>query len=166
MRDGCVLLALSGLVWFLSSALEGRWTYLAPLLSAVVVLAVALAPGSSLARILQFRPFLWLGKVSYSIYMVHMAVVFVATQLLVVAVKVPRFPGAGEMRLRIGPVAGLAALLAYVGTVLLVSHLTYTWIEAPFRSASRRLARLWFARNASLKSERYSRNPEPRRRLN
>src|SRR5207302_7171506 len=45
-----------------------------PPLAAMLVTALAASPGSAIDRWLQLRPLAYLGRISYSIYMVHFAV--------------------------------------------------------------------------------------------
>ncbi|MEU7906564.1 acyltransferase [Actinoplanes sp. NPDC049118] len=81
-----------------------------------------------------WRPLAWLGRVSYSVYLVH----FVLIQLLrpVLTPLGDRLPGAGEV-----PVA-----LAYLGLLLGVSWLTHRFVEVPGQRLGRRGARWMTAR--------------------
>jgi len=139
------VLALAGTMIFLSSVdPEGRWTYALPLLAAAVILSVVLWPQPALTRLLSSGPLTWLGRVSYSLYMVHAAVAWVVTQVLTVILKFPKIELADGHGVVTPPGVGLVVLGAYVGIVLLLSHFTYHRIEEPFRRRSRRVAERWF----------------------
>ena len=136
-----------GTVVYLSSIdPDGRLTYLLPLLAALVILTVVLYPQRALMRVLSSPPLAWLGRVSYSVYMAHAAIVWVMTQVLTLVLKFPEVDGPDGLVVATPPLAGMIALAVYVSIVLVVSHFTYRWIEVPFRQASRRLAGSWFAR--------------------
>jgi len=100
-----------------------------------LVLAIALAPTSGFATVLRLAPLAWLGKVSYSIYMVHWAVLFVFYIGLVRFGHVPmNVDGVFQTGNLVG---GMLALFA-VAVVLVVSHFTFTYLEAPCRNWSKR----------------------------
>jgi peptidoglycan/LPS O-acetylase OafA/YrhL len=138
---GIVVVSLLVFIAFLSS--KGHVGYadlcIYPL-SAAVILPAALAPEASAARFLYSRPLQWLGRVSYSVYMVHYAVLwFVKGALRVVThAQDVALPYQQEPTLLASPLAGTLALIIGVALVLLIAHLTYAWIEMPFRNWSRR----------------------------
>ncbi|HLI22865.1 MAG TPA: acyltransferase [Stellaceae bacterium] len=101
-----------------------------PPLAAVVVVALALAPGTRLSRVLSARPLAWLGRVSYSIYMTHWAVLLVATNLLL-KLHFARAFGSGMP-------ADIVLTLLCLAPVLLLSQWTFRHIETPWRDWSRR----------------------------
>jgi len=140
-----IVLAIVG---FLSRPLTGAWPFAFPVLAAALILSVVLASGSPMATLLQTRPLRWLGRVSYSVYMVHAALVWSMTQLLSIALHVPRIELKGEHVLVTSPGWGLVLVIAYVCAVLALSELTYQWIEEPFRARSKQLARRWFGHAA------------------
>jgi peptidoglycan/LPS O-acetylase OafA/YrhL len=143
------VVALSALITVLSVIdPNGVWTYSVPLLSCVVILSITVRPGVTLNGLLSCRPLAWLGRVSYSVYMVHAALVWVITQILTVGLKYPKTVVADGHGVATPPVMGLIVLVVYIGAVLLVSHFTYQWIEEPLRNRSRRISGLWFPRAA------------------
>lgn len=78
-------------------------------------------------RILVAKPLVWLGRRSYSIYMVHALVVLLAEYFV-------RGVGAGRIAALDSIWAGLPATLNLVvslAAVLAVSHLTYLYVEIP-----------------------------------
>lgn len=77
------------------------------------------------------RPFVWLGKCSYSLYLVHPLILYVVFRVL----PVPA-PGSGSGMGRFLGVFALSTLL-----LLVVSALTYRWVEWPFMQLARRLTR-------------------------
>ena len=123
---------------------EGRWTYAMPLLSVFVILSITLRPNPTLQRLLASGPMSWLGRVSYSLYMVHAAVAWVVTRVLMTAFKFPLIERPGGASVATPPVVGLLALAGYIGLALVLSHFTYQRIEAPFRNRSRLAAERWF----------------------
>jgi|SRR5579872_306845 len=124
---------------------DGRLTYLLPLLSAGVILAIVAWPQGGLQNLLSTTPFTWLGRVSYSVYMVHAALVWIFTQILTVVLKYPKIELAdGGHGVGTAPAVGLMVLAIYTVGVLVLSNFTYRWIEEPFRERSRRAAQRWF----------------------
>ena len=93
--------------------------------------------GGAASRVLGWKPFLFLGTVSYSIYMVHY---FIAYRVLdaVLLGRSLGLPGIGY--LGSSKLAGDLLLLAYLAIVVAVSAATYRLIEAPARERFRRMA--------------------------
>ena len=127
---------------------NGRWTYVLPPLSACVILTIVLWPLPVLQNLLSSRPLVWLGRVSYSLYMVHAAVVWATTQLLTLVLKFPKIELEDGHGVATPSAVGLVVLAGYVIVVLVLSHFTYHWIEEPFRNRSRKAAERWFPRGA------------------
>ena len=77
-------------------------------------------------RVLNTRPLVWLGDVSFSMYMVHGVVEEMSHSLFVALTGSP-------VGIAFGPAAswGMAAFL--VGVVLLIAHFTYRHVEIPAR---------------------------------
>jgi peptidoglycan/LPS O-acetylase OafA/YrhL len=134
------LLAFAAVVAFVSAAGSGRWSgplsIGAPFLFAAVVLVFASQRGAA-SRLLGGKPFLFLGTVSYSIYMVHY---FIAYRVLdaVLLGRSLGLPASGS--LGTSKWAGDLLLLAYLVIVVGVSAATYRLIEAPARERFRRMA--------------------------
>lgn len=81
---------------------------------------------------------MWLGTVSYSIYMTHAAIEWLVSTALSHIVGVPHLAvPQGRESLMTAPLSGLLLVCLYVGLVLWVSGFTHSRIEAPFRSMSR-----------------------------
>jgi peptidoglycan/LPS O-acetylase OafA/YrhL len=107
--------------------------FAAPFVFAVQIAAFALFPNTALVRLLTRGPLLWLGTVSYSIYMVHMIVLFGIEAFLRYVLHAPTTPTGIAIDLRLGT----AVLVLYVASVLGVAALTYRFIEAPGRQLGR-----------------------------
>jgi peptidoglycan/LPS O-acetylase OafA/YrhL len=106
--------------WSLPALPLGLYTVLA-IGGAATVAAVVVAPRSGLARALSWRPLLWLGTVSYSLYVWHYPV-FWTVQRRHLAWPEP-----------------LPVLLG-VAVALAVAAASYRWIEQPFLRRTRRTA--------------------------
>lgn len=124
---------------FLSLELKAAWSYLLPLLGAALIYATVAYPNRMLNAVLTTKALRWLGQVSYSIYMVHAAIVWTLTQCLTVILKIPHVMIAGETHVATSPALGLLTLAIYIPLVLILSHFTFQWIEDPFRKKSRQL---------------------------
>jgi peptidoglycan/LPS O-acetylase OafA/YrhL len=119
--------AIAATVWFVSVAGFGAWSIAAPLVFAAVVLVFASESGAA-SRALLSRPFLFVGALSYSIYMVH---IFVAQRVA---------EGLSFARLSFDKWGGDLLILACLAIVVGVAALTYRLIEVPAREGFRRLA--------------------------
>jgi len=124
---------------FLSSELTQAWSFLLPVLGAGIILTTVAYPNRILVRLLSCKPLTWLGRVSYSTYMVHAAIVWTVTQWLTLIMKVPRVQIGEDSFVATSPGLGLLTFALYMALVLVVSHFTFTWIEDPFRKKARRL---------------------------
>ncbi|MEP7243284.1 MAG: acyltransferase [Gammaproteobacteria bacterium] len=116
--------------------------YLLLPLVALLILGLTLTTSSRLSAVLTVKPLVWLGKVSYSIYMVHAAVLILATRFIksVLHPDIVRLPGADYTTLMTTPLQGTLVLLGYLAGLLVVSQVTYSFIEEPFRLRSKRAA--------------------------
>lgn len=103
-------------------------TFLAPVMFAILLGSLLAFPDALLMpRILVAKPLIWLGRRSYSIYMVHALVVLLAEYFV-------RSVGAERISALDSLWAGLPATLNVVvslAAVLAVSHLTYLYVEIP-----------------------------------
>jgi peptidoglycan/LPS O-acetylase OafA/YrhL len=107
---------------------KGSLTLLAPPCFALCVLALAAGHSSSMNRTLCRPVFLWLGRLSYSIYMVHSLI------LASMGTAVNRLPMAQNVW------AGDVLILAGIGLVLAASAVTERYIERPWRMRGKVMA--------------------------
>ena len=121
------LLAAAGMAGLLLSASVAPWTtLLMPVLSAAAIAAMARDPGSAVRHWLERRGPQWLGRHSYSLYLVHMPLF----HLLLLAT-----PGGWPASRSLADAWIAAALLI----LTVVSGVTCRTIEQPFRAWGRRL---------------------------
>ena len=111
-------------------------------LTAALIASLILSPEKSLVKkILNLKAFTWLGAVSYSVYMSHLAVIWVVTQLFRFIWKRPEIPGTdGKSILQLSVSDTLVACGIIVVSVLLISTLVYNYVEKPLRAKSREFA--------------------------
>ena len=135
-----------GVVLFVSAAGQTSLSLFAPLVFSLTILLFSVE-GGLFSRLLRSGPAILLGTLSYSIYMVHVPLQMV-TKMLARAFEretgIPVFTPAivGEDRvMMLGRTLwqGDVALMAILAATLIVSALTYFWIEAPCRRLTRRL---------------------------
>ena len=135
------LFALATVLIFVSVAHDATsLSIAAPYIFALVVFIFALESGSTSA-ILKFKPLVFLGTLSYSIYMTHVFVeqrlfdvASAVNKLLHVNVFTHRVVGGEDVsflgaRLWYGDIA----YVVYITLVITMSYLTYRWIEKPGR---------------------------------
>ena len=103
-------------------------SFIAPLTFAVFLGSLLAFPDAALVpRMLVVKPLVWLGRRSYSVYMVHAVVVLFAEYFV-------RAVGARSIHALDSICAGLPATLNLVvslAAVLVVSHFTYLYVEIP-----------------------------------
>lgn len=97
-----------------------------------------------LNKILNARILVWLGALSYSLYMSHSLVIWGVANIFKRVLQRPEIPIDGVYVLQLTPFETAVACCIIITAVLLLSQMTYEWIEKPFRQKSRRIA---FGRN-------------------
>lgn len=123
------------------------WTLLCPPLFLLAVLVFARESGA-ISRFLKLRPLVFVGTLSYSIYMVHLFVEGRMNDVLTVVGKLTHLPLTQVTTINGGPVKLINAtgvyadLLAVVvlAAVIFCSWISYLIVEKPCREASRRYA--------------------------
>jgi peptidoglycan/LPS O-acetylase OafA/YrhL len=144
-RDLPGILTFTGLLMFLSTKHGNSLDAFVLPLAAGLILSIAMIPKGRLSTFLEAAPLAWLGRISYSVYMVHMAVIWLFCQVMRLGLHTPRIIDLnGDPLLTPHPLIGLLFLIAAVACILLLSHLTYAYIEEPCRRASKRIAEQWF----------------------
>jgi peptidoglycan/LPS O-acetylase OafA/YrhL len=149
--------ALGLVVVFVSVAGTTLVSIAAPYIFALVVLVFAFEAGAASA-VLRLRPLVFLGTVSYSIYMTH---VFVAKRMFDAGIQLDeRWHISPFTRRQIdgGDVAFLGTqlwhgdivYLVYLAMIIAMSYFTYRWIEKP--------AREWVRNRVGTRRQRASRS--------
>jgi peptidoglycan/LPS O-acetylase OafA/YrhL len=107
----------------------------------VIAIALLQADKGPLARILMHRSIQYLGRVSYSIYMVQAPTIICLLIAMKRLFKVPpvQDPHTQRITLMINPWIGDLLVLVTVLAVLLIAGISYAWIESPGRALGRRL---------------------------
>jgi peptidoglycan/LPS O-acetylase OafA/YrhL len=144
LGDWYVTITAVMLIALMTSPLTGYWSYAVPVATAALILSLALYPASHIAQMLCVKPLIWLGKVSYSTYMVHSAVLWFLRRVISRAFHLISNEGAETGLIQTRPLLAVAMLALYVALVLLLSQFTYKLIEAPGRDLGKR----WLARRS------------------
>ncbi|MET3459186.1 acyltransferase family protein [Pseudomonas kilonensis] len=137
------VLALAAALVFVVNDFAAKQLLASPVFGVIVVIFAF--DGGSVSRLLARRGFGFLGKLSYSIYLTHAAVLFCVVSAFMVARKIfgvdiaPMIDGTRYLDLGNVPLNNLIALLV-VGLVVLVSMFTYRYVEMTGQSLGRALA--------------------------
>ena len=132
-------LVFAAIVLFLIFKPEGQGDWAIFFLSAALIYTIVKSGDSVFKRWMRAAPLVWLGTISYSVYMSHYAVEWVMNQVIRVVLKRPEVFFDGRNAPALGPFESLAAHLVVVAVVLLVAHVTYTRVESPLREWSRKV---------------------------
>lgn len=144
LLEAVALTALFGAIWLIDTD-AGNALVIAP--AALVVLVFA-GEGGAISWALGRGPWVWLGTISYSIYMVHPMVEGRAIDLLLLLSRRTGYPIADRVmieglpfkRLLLDPVPSTVVQIAILGLVLVTAQFAWRLIEEPARLASRRYA--------------------------
>jgi len=109
---------------------------LVPILFAATVLVLAFTSKHSyLSKILSNEKLVYLGTISYGIYMIHAAVWYVINQLLRFVVAVPtKITGEGTVIFIESRLASSLIIILGMMLIILLAHLSYKYIETRFNS--------------------------------
>jgi peptidoglycan/LPS O-acetylase OafA/YrhL len=140
--------ALALVVVFVSTAGTTLLSTAAPYVFALVVLVFAFEAGT-VSAVLKLRPLVFLGTVSYSIYMTH---VFIARRIFDAGYQLEKrwhinpfthrtIDGGDVPFLGIQPWHGDIAYVVYLAMIIGMSYFTYSWIEKPAREWVRKRVR-------------------------
>ncbi len=138
---GGALAATAALVTFLSFKSPHRGDVAIFGFAALLVLSLV-ADGGTSRGLLAARPFRWLGEISYSLYMTHAIVLWVANQTIRVALQAPQSLVEGVMTPQLSLVSTVAATLISLLLSLVVAQAMSVWFERPWRQRSRRVVGL------------------------
>lgn len=135
------LVVFTLLSYFLGIKHDNYIEFLVPPLVAFLILLLTLFPEHFFSKVFCWRPFLWLGKVSYSIYMVHMAFIWFFSAFLQSVLQVPKTTlENGDIVIATSMLEGTLATIALVICILYTSHFTFKYIEEPCRKWAKKSA--------------------------
>ncbi|MDB5311151.1 MAG: Acyltransferase [Gemmataceae bacterium] len=117
------------------SVLPVEWAVATMLTAFVVIVGGLAAAGGRCSRLWRWGPVLYLGEVSYSLYMTHA----LAHRVCIKVLPAERYAGSGLA-------AQLLVAAGYFGLVAAATLSTYYLVEKPFRRWGRRLADRTFSR--------------------
>ncbi len=106
-----------------------------PMLFLGIIVSIYLSKrDSKLWKMLSVKPLVFLGTISYSIYMVHAGFWWVLTQIFRFSLKVPTesIAGKGTYIILTQPAATTVTIFGIIA-IIFISSLTYRLIENPFR---------------------------------
>lgn len=127
------LIVLSLLTMALIGGARYAESSLAPLVFALLILSLVLTPATArVNRALGHRALVYLGTISYGIYMIHTAVIWVFNRFFTLVLKVPtdRSSGRGHLELEGWAADAFVALIVLV--VLALAHASYRFVESRF----------------------------------
>ena len=102
----------------------------------LVIFIFSIQERGIVSKWLSSRFLIFLGKISYSIYMIHAIIAFATFDAAIYILKMPVIETASGGKLIYTPLAPLYMIL-YVAIVILISNYTYNWIEKPLRDRAK-----------------------------
>lgn len=127
-------LALSTFVCLKKGPIFGPSIYI---LSACLIWSIVCGRIGTLRRALKSGPFIWLGSISYSLYMSHWLVIYSIDEFLR---RVFHFPSDINHVLMIPEAEAAVFSFVAIGACLLCAFTVYKYVENPFRLRSRHFA--------------------------
>ena len=113
------------------------WVFL---FASLLIVATVFNQKGWFKRVLNVRPLTWLGDISYSLYMSHYAILWVANQVLRMVFHKTDIVIAGISVPQLTLPEAVVCYVLVLGLILLVSAGVYQWVEKPLRAQSRRWA--------------------------
>ncbi|MDR6738168.1 peptidoglycan/LPS O-acetylase OafA/YrhL [Herbaspirillum sp. 1173] len=138
------LILFAAIVAFLHWKTSERYDAVIYLLSALLIASVVAVKDGYLNRLLNLKALTWLGAVSYAVYMSHVAVIWVLSQVMRVVLKKPEAMIGERSTPQLSVVEVIIAWGLLIAIVLVISALVQRFVETPLRARSRRLAERWW----------------------
>jgi peptidoglycan/LPS O-acetylase OafA/YrhL len=135
-----VLLTLVCLIFYLQFKPHGSFDLLIFPITALLILAVVNGGEEITKRVLRTKFLAWLGLISYSVYMTHLAVLWLFIQVHRVILKRPETLVTGKSVPQLSVIEAGVTYVVAIFLIMVVSALTYRYIEAPCRRKSRAIA--------------------------
>lgn len=110
--------------------------------SALLIAGILLSKNNVFNRYLSKPWLVWLGTVSYSLYMSHGAVLWFYNQFIRVAFRHPEIMIRGISTPQFTTVQSILLAIVYIAACLVLAQQMYSHIEKPFREKSRKLLQL------------------------
>lgn len=101
-----------------------------------LMVVIAAEPSGVIPKILNCTPLRWLGRISYSIYMMHLMVLMFVSRCFAFAQN--------HFHPNDRNAIGLVFVFPAIALVLFISQLTYQWIEKPCQNEFRALSKKYF----------------------
>lgn len=117
----------------------------------LLVFSISVGTNTNLKfQFLEHRYLLFLGKISYSVYMLSFTFQWFFKAFLIFALKVPKTvnPSGGRWIVQTDSVTGTAATIIYLVLLLLAAKFLFELVEDPFRKKSKELANKWLPKEA------------------
>jgi len=136
---------LTGSVLLLSQTWIADVEFAMPPLFALLISGLSSVPETgSIHRALTVPVFSWLGEKSYSLYMLHAAVIRVCLQIMKFALKIQiDVEGTGQTKSPVDPTVGMIAIVCILVVLIVASGLAFKLIEERFRLYGKRLTQPW-----------------------
>jgi peptidoglycan/LPS O-acetylase OafA/YrhL len=131
--------AFVALLVFLGLETNPHYNVVVDLLTIVLIVSLTRSEGGWIHSLLNMRVLAWLGTISYSVYMSHTAVIWAFNQVFRIIFKRPEIFLEDRMTPQLPLSATLLAYALVVVCVLILSQLTFKYVEEPMRQKSRRM---------------------------
>jgi peptidoglycan/LPS O-acetylase OafA/YrhL len=131
------LVAFIMIVLFLIFKINSSYDPIIFFLTTSLILTLTANKNGYLNKRLKLRLFVWLGSISYSLYMSHFCIIWIVNQFIRVVLKKPEILIAGKSIPQLTNFESFIAVILILTTVLIVSTLVHKFIETPFRLKSR-----------------------------
>lgn len=132
------LISFIALIVFLQLKTNSRYDPAIYFLTSALILTIVLSEGGPIKRILQWRMLTWIGTISYSIYMSHLALLWIINQVFRVILKKPEVWLEGRSIPQLTELETAISYAVVLFLVLFLSNIIYKTIEKPFRAKSRK----------------------------
>lgn len=131
------LISLVSLSYFLTIKTNPKYDSIIYFLSSILVMTIVLSDKGIFRKILNWEFLIWLGAISYSVYMSHYAIEWISSQAVRVLLKKPEIRIAGLICPQLSELETGIVYAFIILFVLIISQIIYKKVETPFRQILR-----------------------------